>query len=130
MDPITLIVAALAAGASGGAISALQDDVKGAVIAAYGKLRGLVAKRVAGNPGAELALTEYEADPEHWETPLTAKLTQLGAAGDTELVAAANALMELVDGVGARAGKYNVEVANSTGVQVGDGNVQFNNFGA
>ena len=51
MDPITLIVAALAAGASGGAISALQDDVKGAVIAAYGKLRGLVAKRVAGNPG-------------------------------------------------------------------------------
>jgi hypothetical protein len=130
MDPVTLIVAALAAGASGGAISALQDDVKGAVIAAYGKLRGLVAKRVAGNPGAELALTEYEADPEHWETPLTAKLTQLGAAGDTELVAAANALMELVDGVGARAGKYNVKVANSTGVQVGDGNVQFNNFGA
>jgi hypothetical protein len=130
MDPVTLIVAALAAGASGGAISALQDDVKGAVIAAYGKLRGLVAKRVAGNPGAELALTEYEADPEHWETPLTAKLTQLGAADDTDLVAAANALMKLVDGVGARAGKYNVKVANSTGVQVGDGNVQFNNFGA
>jgi RIP homotypic interaction motif len=130
MDPVTLIVAALAAGASGGAISALQDDVQGAVIAAYGKLRGLVAKRVAGNPGAELALTEYEADPEHWETPLTAKLTQLGAADDTDLVAAANALMKLVDGVGARAGKYNVKVANSTGVQVGDGNVQFNNFGA
>ena len=130
MDPITLIVAALAAGASGGAISALQDDVKGAVVAAYGKLRGLVARRVAGNPGAELALTEYEADPEHWQTPLTAKLTQLGAADDTELVAAAKALMELVDGVGARAGKYNVKVANSTGVQVGDGNVQFNTFGA
>ena len=130
MDPITLIVAALAAGASGGAISALQDDVKGAVVAAYGKLRGLVARRVAGNPGAELALTEYEADPEDWQTPLTAKLTQLGAADDTELVAAAKALMELVDGVGARAGKYNVKVANSTGVQVGDGNVQFNTFGA
>ena len=130
MDPITLIVAALAAGASGGAISALQDDVKGAVIAAYGKLRGLVAKRVAGNPGAELALTEYEADPEHWQTPLTAKLTRLGAADDTELVAAAKALMELVDSVGARVGKYNVTVANSRGVQVGDGNVQFNTFGA
>ena len=130
MDPITLIVAALAAGASGGAISALQDDVKGTVVAAYGKLRGLVARRVAGNPGAELALTEYEADPEDWQTPLTAKLTQLGAADDTELVAAAKALMELVDGVGARAGKYNVKVANSTGVQAGDGNVQFNTFGA
>jgi hypothetical protein len=130
MDPITLIVTALAAGASGGAISALQDDVKGAVITAYGKLRGLVQKRVAGNAGAELALTEYEADPEHWQTPLVAKLTQLGAADDADLVAAAKALMQLVDGVGARAGTYNVNVANSTGVQVGDGNVQYNNFGA
>src|ERR1700685_3003463 len=124
MDPITLVVPAPAAGARCGAISALQDDVKGAVVAAYGKLRGLVGKRVAGNPGAELALTEYEADPEHWETPLTAKLTQLGAADDADLVAAAKALMELVDGSGARAGKYNVTIKNSKGVQFGDGNIQ------
>ena len=33
MEPITLIAAALAAGSSGGAISALQDDLKGAVVA-------------------------------------------------------------------------------------------------
>jgi RIP homotypic interaction motif len=128
MDPITLIVTALAAGASGGAISALQDDVKGAVVAAYGKLRGLVGRRVAGNPGAELALTEYEADPEHWETPLTAKLTQLGAADDADLVAAAKELMELVDGSGARAGKYTVTIKNAKGVQFGDGNIQVNHF--
>jgi hypothetical protein len=55
MDPITPIVTALAAGASGGVISALPDDVKGAVITAYGKLRGLVQKRVVGNAGADLA---------------------------------------------------------------------------
>ena len=128
MDPITLIVTALAAGASGGAISALQDDAKGAVIAAYGKLRGLAGKRVAGNPGAELALTEYESDPEHWETPLTAKLTQLGAADDTELVAAAKVLMELIDGSGARAGTYNVTIKNAKGVQFGEGNIQVNHF--
>ena len=128
MDPITLIVTALAAGASGGAISALQDDAKGAVIAAYGKLRGLAGKRVAGNPGAELALTEYESDPEHWETPLTAKLTQLGAADDTELVAAAKVLMELLDGSGARVGTYNVTIKNAKGVQLGDGNIQVNHF--
>ena len=128
MDPITLIVTALAAGASGGAISALQDDVKGAVVAAYGKLRGLVGRRAAGNPGAELALTEYEADPGHWETPLTAKLTQLGAADDADLVAAAKELMELVDGSGARAGKYTVTIKNAKGVQLGDGNIQVNHF--
>jgi RIP homotypic interaction motif len=128
MDPITLIVTALAAGASGGAISALTDDVKGAVIAAHGKLRRLVGKRIAGNAGAELALTEYEADPQHWETPLSAKLTQLGAADDTELVAAARALMELLDGSGARAGTYNVTIKNAQGIQFGDGNVQVNHF--
>jgi hypothetical protein len=128
MDPITLIVTALAAGASGGAISALQDDVKGAVITAYGKLRGLVQKRVAGNAGAELALTELEVDPENWRAPLTAKLTQLGAADDAGLLAAAQALMELVDATGTRAGRYTVTVKDSTGVQIGDGNIQVNHF--
>jgi len=128
MDPITLIVAALAAGASAGAISALQDDVKDAVTSAYAKLRGLVKRRVAGNQGAELTLAEYEVDPANWEAPLTAKLKQVGAADDADLVAAAKALMELVDQAGARVGKYNVTIKDAKGVQVGDGNVQVNRF--
>ena len=36
--------------------------------------------------------------------------------------------MELVDGAGARVGKYNVTIKDSKGVQVGDGNVQVNRF--
>ena len=128
MDPITLIVAALAAGASTGALSALQDDVKDAVKSSYPKLRGMLAKRVAGNPGAELTLAEYETDPATWEGPLAAKLKQVGAADDADLVAAAKALMELVDQSGARAGKYNVTIKHAKGVQVGDGNIQVNRF--
>jgi hypothetical protein len=128
MDPITLIVAALAAGASTGVLSALQDDVKDAVTSAYSKLRGLLTKRVAGNPGAELTLAEYETDPATWEAPLTAKLKQVGAADDAELVAAAKALMDLIDVAGAKAGKYNITIKNSKGVQVGDGNIQLNRF--
>jgi hypothetical protein len=128
MDPITLIVAALAAGASTGALSALQDDVKDAVKFSYSKLRGMLTKRVAGNPGAELTLAEYETDPATWEGPLTAKLKQVGAADDADLVAAAKALMELVDQSGARAGKYNVTIKHAKGVQVGDGNIQVNRF--
>jgi hypothetical protein len=128
MDPISLIVAALAAGASAGALSALQDDVKDAVKSAYSKLRGLVKRRVAGNQSAELALAEYEVDPANWEAPLTAKLKQVGAADDADLVAAAKALMELVDQAGARAGKYNVTIKGAKGVQVGDGNIQVNRF--
>lgn len=128
MDPITLIVAALAAGASTGALSALQDDVKDAVKSSYSKLRGMLTKRVAGNPGAELTLAEYETDPATWEGPLTAKLKQVGAADDADLVAAAKALMELVDQSGARAGKYSVTIKHAKGVQVGDGNIQVNRF--
>jgi len=128
MDPITLIVTALAAGASAGAIDALKDDVKDAVKAAYAKLRGLARKRVAGRPDGELALERYETAPQKWEPVLTGELTEAGAAGDAGLVAAARALMELVDQAGARVGKYNVTIKDSQGVQVGDGNIQVNKF--
>ncbi len=36
--------------------------------------------------------------------------------------------MELVDGAGARTGKYDVTITGSKGVQVGDGNIQVNRF--
>jgi len=128
MDPITLIVAALVAGAATGALDEVKDSAKMAVKAAYAKLRALATKRVAGNQGAEAALAEIEADPDTWKAPLAAKLTQLGAADDADLVAAAKHLMELVDQTGARAGKYNVTIKDSQGVQLGDGNIQVNRF--
>jgi roadblock/LC7 domain-containing protein len=128
MDPITLIVAALVAGAASGALDEVKDGAKAGVKAAYAKLRALASKRVAGNQSAEGALAEIEADPETWKAPLAAKLTQLGAANDTDLVAAAKEFMELVDQAGAKAGKYNVTITGSQGVQVGDGNTQFNRF--
>ena len=97
MDPITLIVTALAAGASAGALDAVKDDVKGAVRAAYAKLHGLVKGRFGGNPSAEVILAEHQADPATYAAPLAKKLTEAGAASDADLVAAAKALMELVD---------------------------------
>jgi hypothetical protein len=128
MDPITLIVTALVAGAATGALDEVKDGAKAGVKAAYAKLRSLAGKRVAGNRGAEAALAEIEADPENWKAPLTAKLTQLGAADDADLVAAAQAFMDLIDEAGAKAGKYNVTITDSKGVQVGDGNIQVNRF--
>ena len=130
MDPITLIVAALAAGSSEGALEALKDDVKDAIKAAYATLRGLVRNRVCDQPGAELVLAQVETDPETWEAPLAMMLTKGGAADDVNLVAAARALMELVDATGTAAGKYDVTIKDSQGVQVGDHNVQVNRFGA
>lgn len=128
MDPITVIVMALAAGASSGALDALKDDAKGAAKAAYAKLRQLLTKKVAGNQVAEVALAQYDTNPKVWEPPLADSLKQVGAGNDAELVAVAQQLMDLVDKAGSRAGKYNVTIHGGQGIQVGDGNTQTNTF--
>jgi len=126
MEAVTLILTALAAGASAGALDVLKDDVKDTAKATYAKLRDLVGQRFRGNPSAEIILSEHQADPETYAAPLAKKLTEAGV--DAELVATARALMELLDQGGARSGKYNVTIKDSKGVQVGDGNLQVNKF--
>ena len=74
-------------------------------------------------------LAEHQAAPQTWEAPLAAELSAVGADGDADLVAAAQALMSLIDEAGSRAGKYAVTVRDSQGVQVGDHNTQTNTFG-
>jgi hypothetical protein len=125
MDPVTLIVTALAAGAA----SALQDGAAAAVKDAYARLRAAVRKRLAGRPDGELVLARHEAAPQTWQAPLTAELSESGAGDDAGLTAAAQALMELLDAAGSQAGKYAVVVSGSQGVQVGDRNTQTNTFG-
>jgi hypothetical protein len=128
MDPITLIIAALAAGASTGAIDSLKDDAKEAAKTAYGKLRALVQRRFSGNARAENALADHQDEPETYEKPLAKQLTDSGAAKDEELLKAAQAVMDLVDPKGAETGKYSVKISGSKGVQVGDHNTQTNTF--
>jgi hypothetical protein len=128
MEPVTLVLTALAAGAGAGVLDSLKDDIRDKARAAYKKLRSLVAKRVEGRPHGELALAEYGSAPEKWEGLLTAELSEAGAAGDADLLDTAKAFLELVDQAGAARGKYNVTIRDSQGVQVGDGNVQFNQF--
>jgi RIP homotypic interaction motif len=126
MDPVTVIVTALTAGAA----SALQDGASAVVKDAYAQLKALVKVRFAGWPKGELVLAEYEAAPQTWEAPLAAELSAAGAEGDADLLAAAQALMSLVDAEGTRLGKYLVTVYDSQGVQVGDHNTQTNTFGS
>ena len=92
MDPITLIVTALAAGAALGT----QDTVSAMVKDAYVGLKALVRKRLGGGPGAELVLTKHEQAPDTWQAPLMAELAETGADGDRDLIAAAQALLDLI----------------------------------
>lgn len=125
MDPITLIVTALAAGAALG----VQDSASAMVKDAYASLKALVRRRLGGDPGAELVLTRHEQAPGTWQAPLMAELARTGADGDGDLIAAAKALLDLAGGAGA-AGKYTVDVRGAQGVQVGDRNRQDNVFNA
>jgi hypothetical protein len=124
MDPISLIVDALAAGAASG----LKDAATSAVKDAYARLRDLVRGRVAGRHIAETALAEYDKAPEVWVAPLSAQLVEVGAHTDVKIIEAAQRVMALVDEVGTTAGKYLVDVRGAQGVQVGDRNTQTNTF--
>lgn len=125
MDPITLIVTALAAGAALGT----QDTVSAMVKDAYAGLKALVRKRLGGGPGAELVLTKHEQAPETWQAPLMAELAETGADGDRDLITAAQALLDLIGETGGE-GKYAVDARGAMDVQVGDHNRQDNVFNA
>jgi hypothetical protein len=86
MDPVTLVVTALAAGAALG----LEDVSAAAVRGAYVSLKALTARR----------LTCHEEASRAWEAPLVA---ELAAAGNTSFVAASHALRCLIDEAGSSA---------------------------
>jgi hypothetical protein len=125
VDPISLIIAALTAGALAGAQGTATEAVKDA----YTGLKALVLRRFQGRPSAETALVKHEAKPEAWHGALQAELVDVHADQDTPLVEGALHLMALLDTVGTRAGKYNLDVRGAQGMQVGDQGTQTNYFG-
>jgi RIP homotypic interaction motif len=126
VDPVTLILTALTAGAALG----VKDTASQAVKDAYGSLKALVHRRLVGRRDGELVLARFEESPQAWEAPLAQELTVTRAGEDADLVAAAQALMALADAAGSQAGKYSVQIQGGQGVQLGDHNTQHNTFGA
>jgi hypothetical protein len=124
MDPISLIVAALAAGAAAGAQSTVTEAVKDA----YAGLKALVRRRLTGRTAGEVALEQHEVKPEQWRPALEAELVETDAGSDDAVVEAAQRLMALLDHAGSQQGKYLVDVRGAQGVQVGDRNTQTNTF--
>jgi hypothetical protein len=124
VDPVSLVLSALASGAAQG----VADNVSEAVKSAYGRLKQLVSARFGGDKPAELALSEHAGDPETWHAPLAKALAASGAATDQAVIEAAQQLMALLDPAGAAQGKYQIDLRGGQGVQVGDGNSQYNTF--
>jgi hypothetical protein len=125
MDPVSLIIAAITAGAA----AALKDTAGAAIKDAYSGLRLLIKRRLGGGPAADAEVESVERQPRSDASSLKAQLEAAGAAGDAELLRAARALLEQVDPEGARGGKYNVTVTGGKGVVVGDQATVTMNFG-
>lgn len=125
MDPLSMIVAALAAGAS----AAVKDTAGQAVKEGYAALKALVKRKFGGKQTAEAVLENHEAEPEVWGRPLEKELADAGADQDEELVLKAKELLALADPGGTAAGKYNVAISGGKGIYVGDKGTVTMNFG-
>jgi hypothetical protein len=116
MDPVSVVLAALAAGAT----AAARDTASQAVKDAYAGLTALVKKRFDQKPQAEMTLTEYEKDTDTWEKPLHKSLVETGADQDEAIVRQAQQVLKLVNPQQASQGKYNVQIVEGKGIVIGD----------
>ncbi|GGQ74749.1 hypothetical protein [Couchioplanes azureus] len=116
MEPISLIIAAITAGAT----AAAQDTTSAIVRDAYQGLKRMILRRCGGSPEAQEELARQERELDSDPAGLAERLRAAGADRDEELVAAAQGLLETVDPAGARAHKYSVSISGGKGVVVGD----------
>jgi hypothetical protein len=107
MEPITLILTALAAGAAAISKGALGEAGKDA----YKNLKERIQRRFAGKPQQEILLAEHEKEPETWEKPLQKALTESQADQDAEIIQAAQQLLQIIRPQQATVGKYNVQIS-------------------
>lgn len=125
MDPVSLVVAAVVAGASVG----LGETATTAVRDSYQALKILLRDAFHGSPGetvvkAELDSTKPDADA------LKHELEAGDVARRQDIVESARALLSQVDPEGIQSGKYNVSVSGSGVVgNIGDGNTSTINLG-
>ncbi|MDJ0747782.1 MAG: hypothetical protein QNJ32_31235 [Xenococcaceae cyanobacterium MO_167.B27] len=102
MDPISLIIAALVAGAAKAAGDAAPD--------AYNGLKALIKRKFTDEAKAEMVLEEHETDPETYEAPLKKKLAEAEADKDEEIIKAAQELLKQIKPEESAAGKFNLKV--------------------
>ena len=123
MEPISLIIAALVAGATKAASDVVPDT--------YNALKDLIKRKFAGDPKAEMVLEEHETDPETYEAPLKKKLAEAGMDKDEEIIKAAQELLKQLKPEESASGKYNILFQDEVkGIVIGEGNKQINTFGS
>ncbi len=126
MDPVSLIEAAVVAGAAASA----KDTTSQAVKDAYTGLKTLLSHLFAEKSHAQVILDEHEADPETYEKPLKKLLTEAHADQNADLLAAAEHVMTLVQPQQIGMGKYIIQNTGTVqGQNIGDDQQITQHFG-
>jgi len=136
MDPITLILAALAAGAAAGGKDLANNAIKDAYHGLKTLLMARFQKQASERGGTDAVhvdpvavLQAHETRPDTWAAPLSDVLEESRAAYDEDILRAARVLLEQADPHGTAAGKYRLDLRGAQGVQVGDHGQMTNTFG-
>jgi hypothetical protein len=108
MDPLSLIVAALAAGAAAGA----KETAGAAIKDSYHGLKSLIQLKLAGDASATVVLEEHEKDPETYTAPLKKKLAETVADQDAAILRAARILLEQTGAPSARSQVISQTISN------------------
>ncbi|GCA88565.1 hypothetical protein [Microcystis aeruginosa] len=93
MEPIALILTALAAGAT----AAAKDTAGTAVKDAYNGLKHLLKKKFEGDPLAQAVVDAKPEDIDKAEELLKTKITEFGVERDTEILRAAKTLIDTLN---------------------------------
>ena len=119
VDPVTVVISALAAGAARG----VKDSATTAVKNVYTGLQSLLVERFRGKPDAEVALRGHEVDPQAWEAMLVDHVQQVGV--DEQMLRLAQWLL---DEIASPAPTNTIHADRIQGFQQGNQNTQTNTF--
>ena len=105
MDPISLILSALVAGAAKTAGDVAQD--------AYNGLKALIKRKFEsqGKSDSSTILDKYEEKPEKTKPLLEDELIEAGADKDEEIIKLAQKLLEQLNPQEAAEGRFNIQIS-------------------
>ncbi|MDJ0601578.1 MAG: hypothetical protein QNJ37_22375 [Crocosphaera sp.] len=126
MEPISLIMMALVAGAT----AAAKDTAGKAVKDAYEALKTLIKRKFDGDSLAQAMVDAKPEEIQQAEGLLKGKISDADVDKDEEIIKVAQELLKQAKPDESATGKFNVEFKGEVkGAQIGDRNVQQNKFG-
>lgn len=120
MDPVSIVIGALAAGAAAGA----QDTASASVKDGYLALKEVLKNRLKGRHAAEAALERHERAPEAWRSALEYELSEADICSEWDVLNSAAQLLSQLRAADSGGDIYSVDARKSSHNQIGRGNVQ------